>query len=113
MRQHCFVVKEEFSKWPAGRYESHGPNSGEVFRGIVNLLLAMHDEVFIDFAGIMGVPASFIEEAFGGLVRECGWTRSELLTRLQFLSTLDQEDKMWEAIEDAQNVKEWGLAQVV
>lgn len=63
-------VAREFSRYPAGRYRDDGPFSGEIFRGdfLVRPVKA-GDKVVIELDGVRGYGSSFLEEAFGGLVR--------------------------------------------
>ena len=68
---HTIDMSKDFSAYPAGRDRSDGPNSAERFRDDI-LAPALRDnaEVTVVFSdGIRGLPASFLEEAFGGLVR--------------------------------------------
>ncbi|WP_082560820.1 STAS-like domain-containing protein [Caulobacter sp. Root487D2Y] len=67
-------VAEVFSPFLGGRYRDDGPWSGEEFRD--DLLLprleeafASHSQLVIILDGVAGVPSSFLEEAFGGLLR--------------------------------------------
>ena len=67
-------IANEFSKTPAGRYRHEGPFSGEKFRE--ELLRPRFEEammagvkLYVDLDGGYGYPSSFLEEAFGGLVR--------------------------------------------
>lgn len=68
-------IAKEFSRTPGGRYRKHGAFSGEEFRERI-LWPALHDEgndadiVEVNFDGVAGMPSSFLEEAFGGLVRK-------------------------------------------
>lgn len=67
-------VAERFSPDLGGRYKKDGPYSGEVFRNLhllplVERALASGEEVTVDFDGVSGTPTSFLEEAFGGLLR--------------------------------------------
>ncbi|KAA0011493.1 DUF4325 domain-containing protein [Billgrantia pellis] len=60
-----------FSRYPAGRYKSDGPFSGEKFREEMLLpFINNEDLVVIVLDGAMGYGSSFLEEAFGGLVRK-------------------------------------------
>jgi hypothetical protein len=76
-------VAEDFSKFPAGRFRSDGPHSGQAFKDEL-LLPALrrtgHVRVLLD--GTMGYGSSFLEEAFGGLIRENGYTPGDLQERL-------------------------------
>ncbi|VVN74220.1 hypothetical protein PS708_00604 [Pseudomonas fluorescens] len=61
-----------FSEFPGPRRESIGPNSGEKFRDTV-LLPAIKENpneiIVVDLDGTAGYGSSFLEEAFGGLLR--------------------------------------------
>lgn len=78
MESHLSKIKiaEEFTDTPGARHKSDGEFSGEEFRE--KLLrpkfyaLKEDDKLLIDFDGVYGYPPSFLEEAFGGLVREVG-----------------------------------------
>lgn len=62
----------DFSEFPGPRYESLGPNSGQKFRKEV-LLPAISEfsgEIEIVLDGVFGYGSSFLEEAFGGLIRD-------------------------------------------
>jgi hypothetical protein len=67
-------IAEEFTDSPGARYETDGEFSGQEFRE--KLLKPRFDalepgEILeIDFDGTFGYPPSFLEEAFGGLIRE-------------------------------------------
>jgi hypothetical protein len=76
-------IAKDFSRTPGGRYFSDGPFSGQMFRDryLVPALQAAKrdgDRVVVVLDGTRGYLSSFLEEAFGGLVRECGFTRNEL-----------------------------------
>jgi hypothetical protein len=76
-------VAKDFSRTPGGRYFSDGPHSGQMFRDryLVPALQAAKrsdDRVVVVLDGTRGYLSSFLEEAFGGLVRECGFSREEL-----------------------------------
>lgn len=82
-------IARQFSREPAGRYVKDGLHSGEVFRE--KLLRPAFDkaeivEVVLD--GTEGYGSSFLEEAFGGLVRK-GLPAAEVLRRLAFVSMED------------------------
>lgn len=66
------VIKvSDFSKFPGPRYKKLGKFSGEEFRESV-LIPAINDgvdDLEINLDGVFGYGSSFLEEAFGGLVR--------------------------------------------
>ena len=75
-------IAEEFSSSPAGRFPEDGPFNGTLFRE--NILvpslrnLKADDELRIVLDGVSGFGSSFLEEAFGGLVRVHNMDRSFL-----------------------------------
>jgi len=83
-------IAQTFSKAPAGRYESDGPTSGQVFREKV-LLPALSEaecvEIVLD--GTEGYGSSFLDEAFGGLLRDHGFSAAEFTKRIKFVSDED------------------------
>lgn len=63
-------LAQEFSPCPAGRFSSDGPYPGAAFRDIFLLpAIQSNEKVVVDFAGTEMAGSSFLEEAFGGLVR--------------------------------------------
>lgn len=63
-------IAANFSREPAGRYRSDGPHSGEVFREDYLIpALKSSSAVEVVFDGTEGYGSSFLEEAFGGLLR--------------------------------------------
>lgn len=68
------MICKDFSDAPGGRYIQEGEHSGEEFRE--KILLPKYEEaeknneiLEINFDGCFGFGTSFLEEAFGGLVR--------------------------------------------
>ncbi|MBO6918785.1 MAG: STAS-like domain-containing protein [Rhizobiaceae bacterium] len=60
----------EFSRYPGGRYRSRGKYSGEEFRDDVLIpALEGDEELCVILDGTAGYGSSFLEEAFGGLIR--------------------------------------------
>ncbi|MDA8485873.1 STAS-like domain-containing protein [Pseudomonas resinovorans] len=91
------VVTKRFSEYPAGRYRADGDFSGQVFReDLLVPALAKHDLVEIDLDGAMGYGSSFLEEAFGGLVREHKFSAEQLHRKLRFKS--DEEPSLIQEI---------------
>lgn len=82
MSEHTIEIARDFSKYPAGRYRKNSDSSGEEFRDRLLIpALRKGGLVRIGFRGAAGYPASFVEEAFGGLVR-AGFSASDLEARL-------------------------------
>ncbi|HIF9481644.1 STAS-like domain-containing protein [Photobacterium damselae subsp. damselae] len=76
-------VAKRFSQTPFGRFESDGEFSAEKFREqVLKPELNKGDDVVIDFSHVaLGVGSSFLEETFGGLVRQ-GYDKKRLLEHL-------------------------------
>ena len=69
-----YRIAEEFSVTPGGRFKKHGPYSGEEFReDVLRTLLqravGADEKLTIVLDGTAGYGSSFLEEAFGGLIR--------------------------------------------
>lgn len=78
------IIAKDFSSTPAGRYNSDGPDSGQRFRDeILIKCLNESDQVEVWLDGTAGYGSSFLEEAFGGLIREHGFTENDLKKRLK------------------------------
>lgn len=104
MSMTTIAIAKEFSEYPAGRYRVDGEFSGEVFRDD-HLVpkLNQYDVVEINLDGSMGYGSSFLEEAFGGLVRLGKFTKEVLHRKLQLRSAEDPLviDEIWHYIETA------------
>ena len=88
------VITEEFAQSPFGRYKStvlpkEQDSSGETFR--TNLLapklreaIENNDVLTVVLTGYNRYGRSFLDEAFGGLIRECGFTYDEIKQHLRY-----------------------------
>lgn len=77
-------IARDFSPFPAGRKRSDGPYTGETFREDLLLpKLKVGTHVILDIDGVEGLPSSFLEEVFGGLVRS-GWAPADLRAAVEF-----------------------------
>jgi hypothetical protein len=77
-------VATDFSKFPAGRFYSDGEFSGQRFREEFLLpALRSSDNVKVILAGTKSYGSSFLEEAFGGLVRYGYFTSEQLAHQLE------------------------------
>lgn len=100
-------IAEDFSKVPAGRYHpKDGNRTGERFRNDIlkKFLQCNDDDITINLDGVVGYPSSFLEEAFGGLVRD-GFTYEVLKKRLSITTTEARKkryiDLIWQYIQEA------------
>ena len=88
------VIARDFSKFPAGRFPADGEASGTAFRDLLLDALHGNESVLVVFDGVAGFAASFLEKAFGGLVRECHMDKAFLDERLRLVT----EDPVLELI---------------
>lgn len=96
-------IAKDFSRFPAGRYPTDGKFPGEVCRRR-HLVPALKefDAVVVDLRGTLGFGSSFLEEAFGGLIREEGFSADDLHARLSFVSDDGSlETEIWAYIDAA------------
>lgn len=103
-------VSKEFSDIPGPRYISEGAFSGELFRETVLFPLVKEcidkgDELEINLDGTQGYGTSFLEEAFGGLVRENHLSLDAVTGCIHFITNEEPylEDDIRQYFEDAAN----------
>lgn len=89
-------IGKDFSYAPGPRFEWMGAYSGEEFRK--TLLAPAFEEslktgasLSVDLDGTEGYGYSFLEEAFGGLVREHGFDKAKVL----LISIISNEEPHW------------------
>lgn len=101
MRATKVDVARDFSETPSGRYPEDGEFSGEVFRK-KHLVPSLRDfdqvEVILD--GTEGFGSSFLEEAFGGLIREEGFSLQQVVQKLTLVATDASSRRYKEKIEE-------------
>ena len=103
MMNSCRIdIAEDFSDTPAGRYVTDGPATGEHFReGLLLEALKKSDLLEISLDGAEGYGSSFLEEAFGGAVRQGYFSAKELHDKIKFITddpALEME--IWSYIDD-------------
>jgi len=94
MTTYTIKLAQDFSPCPAGRYIENGPFSGTSFREgflIPTIKDKSNDRIVVDFSGSEMAGSSFLEEAFGGLIRE-GISKDDLRNRLK-IESHRQSDK--------------------
>jgi hypothetical protein len=103
-------IGKEFSPYPGGRDRKDGKYNGTDFRE--NLLapaLKEFDEVTIIIDNAMGYGSSFLEEAFGGLIRNHSFNLITLKRKMniQYKRQVYEmfNDAIWEYIEEAESLK--------
>lgn len=87
MKTHRLDIGQDFSDVPSGRYPEDGDFNGQRFRKefLVPLLHA-NDRLEVVLDNTEGFGSSFLEEAFGGLIREEGFRKGDLEGRLVLIS---------------------------
>ncbi len=105
-----YKIATQFSSTPGPRHESEGDFSGEVFRehhlkSLVRSAIDSNQILIIDLDGAAGFAPSFLEESFGGLIREDKFSKKELLQHIRFISEEEPYliDEIMKDIEDAHN----------
>ncbi|WP_420337812.1 STAS-like domain-containing protein [Roseibium sp.] len=85
-------IAKDYSPYPAGRDDGDGPFNGSKFRD--ELLKPAYlkakcnqAKLTINLDGMQSFGSSFLEEAFGGLVRKNPNYKSDLINRLTFTYT--------------------------
>lgn len=80
-------IAKDFTKYPAGRFKKNGETSGEEFRErFLEPFISKGETVTVEFDGTLGYGSSFLEEAFGGLVRKLGLGSENVLSKLELVS---------------------------
>lgn len=95
-------VAEQFSPAPAGRFLDDGPYPGAAFRDKLLLpAIRSSEKVIVDMEGTELAGSSFLEEAFGGLVR-AGFSEVVLRQKLELRSPRSSDPiRIWRYIHDA------------
>lgn len=102
-------IATQFSKAPGPRYPEEGEHSGEEFRTQVLIpaleaAAASQSILEVDLDGTFGYGTSFLEEAFGGLIRINGFRLSDLNRLISFTSKEEPEliDEILSYMQDAE-----------
>jgi len=83
-------IAKEYSAYPAGRDYADGPFNGEKFRKefllpAYKLALERGVDLVVSLDGVKSFGSSFLEEAFGGLIRKESVKKDDLKTRLKIV----------------------------
>jgi len=96
-------VATEFSAYPAGRDDGDGPFNGAKFRKDIleprlRGAIAKNDVLVVSLDGVRSFGSSFLEEAFGGLVRG-GVPKVKVKAHLRVISQSQGSARYLEAID--------------
>lgn len=93
-------VAVEFTDTPGARYKYQGDYPGEEFRD--NLLypkyeeaVEKNEELIVDLDGGYGYGSSFLEEAFGGLVRKLKREKKDYTKVLKVIKIISNDETGW------------------
>lgn len=89
-------IAKDFSRIPGARKPQEGSFSGQEFRNNflvpkIREALSNKCKLIVILDGTAGLGTSFLEESFGGLIREDDFQYSILKNILQFISDEDEE----------------------
>lgn len=84
-------IAKDFSVTPGARYEQEGPFPGKEFREkllspVIKQALESQSKLLVDLDGTAGLGTSFLEESFGGLIREDKLPYDQVIKILNFKS---------------------------
>ena len=101
----------EFSPFPAARFREDGKFNGTRFRE-EHLIPALNEneDVEVSLDGVAGVASSFLEEAFGGLLRHSKFEPEYLQKHLQ-ISTTEKDLKDFQELAKRYLDPEWTTSQ--
>lgn len=88
MNTHTINVTKDFGKKPYGRYAEDGEWNGTKFRAFLAEKLREFDHVHVNLDGYNRYGRSFLDEAFGGLIREEGFDYEFLKEHLSYSHSL-------------------------
>ena len=103
-------IARDFSRTPGGRLIKHGPFSGELFRQdylkpALDRARARGEKLTVRFDGVASLPPSFLEEAFGGIVRQKFYSKADLRDLLNIDANAQRfrllRDLAWKYINEA------------
>jgi hypothetical protein len=88
-------IAKDYSRFPGPRYEKEGNFSGEIFRKekffpLIQHAIEKNIKVIIDLDGTAGYGTSFLEETFGGLIREHNLQYDHILKHIEIKSSEEE-----------------------
>lgn len=93
-------VAKEFTETPGARYKTQGAFSGEEFRD--NILypkfiesIKNNEKLVVNLDGGYGYGSSFLEEAFGGLVRKLKKEKNDHYNDVKNIEIISNDNVVW------------------
>lgn len=89
-------IATDFSRIPGARFLSEGDFPGEEFREKILMpklkeAIEKNEKLEIDLDGTAGLGTSFLEESFGGLIREDNMDYKIIIDTISFISVDDPD----------------------
>jgi hypothetical protein len=113
-------IANVFSDTPWGRHPEDSDFCGENFREkhlVPALREAGNDKIVVDLDGVEGLGSSFLDEAFGALVRQGQFSKEQLAGRLEITTTRPEyfmyKELIWQDINTAKFASERRMATAV
>lgn len=93
-------VVSDFTDIPGARYKQQGPFSGECFREEILYPKFIEsekkqEELIVDLDGGYGYGSSFLEEAFGGLVRKLSEENFKNIYDVKKIKIISYDNPVW------------------
>ncbi|OUR63481.1 DUF4325 domain-containing protein [Methylophaga sp. 42_25_T18] len=108
MHEKTIVLIKDFDPRPYGRGPEGEESSGQKFRDeVLAPALREYEHVHVDLSGYNRYGRSFLDEAFGGLIRESGFSGEDIHEKLSYSHDLLQsliaviDQRIEAAIEDS------------
>lgn len=80
-------IPQDFSKYPMGRTDEDGPDNGQrFFREFLLPNIRAGKHVVVSFDGARAIGSSFLDEAFGSLIRELNMSTKEALSSVTIVA---------------------------
>lgn len=91
-------IAREFSAFPAGRYENDGPHSGarflrEVLMPKLSEAILESRKLVVDLDGLKVCGSSFLESAFGGVVRSGKFPKHQIIETIEVAFSFPELDR--------------------
>lgn len=84
-------IAKDFSRTPGGRTSADGDDNGEKFRNtFLEPVIREADELEIDIDGVAGLPGSFCDAAFGGVIRRYKLDRAQFERHFHIVGCSDE-----------------------
>ena len=93
-------IADDYTDAPGARYKNQGPFPGEEFRDLLLYpkymeCLEKNEELVVDLDGGYGYGSSFLEEAFGGLIRRLKEENKDYKKPTEIIKIVSNDEISW------------------